>query len=99
VTAHPPLSIGSYDELLREEPAILKRIAELPGGGHLFLIHPFRLLADIGVRLAPDLETELVRRFPELSGLSDTPYDALKSAGTRQNVHFRIRGLFRKKSG
>jgi hypothetical protein len=98
VTTHRPLEIDSFDELLREEPVILKRIAEFPGGGHLFLIHPFRMLADIGVKLAPGLQSELVRRFPELSGLSDTPYDALKSAGTRQNVNFRVHGLFRRKS-
>jgi hypothetical protein len=91
-----PLAIGSFEELLREEPAILARIAEVRNGGYLFMVHPFRLLADIGVKLEPALEAELVRRFPELSGLSDAPYEALKASETPQKITFNIRGLFRK---
>jgi len=62
------------------------------------MIHPFRLLADVEVKLAPKLEAELIRRFPELSGLSDAPYDALKSSASPQPVRFNVRGLFRRKS-
>jgi hypothetical protein len=92
------LAIGSFEALLREEPEILARIADVPNGGYLFMIHPFRLLADIGVQLAPGLEAELVRRFPELSGLADAPYDALKASESPQRIQFHIRGLFRRKS-
>lgn len=97
MTSHPTLMIRTYEELLREEPAILRRIAETPNGGNLFMIHPLRLLADIEVNLTPELEAQLVRRFPELSGLSNTPYDALKSAVGAQKVRVHVRGLFRKK--
>jgi hypothetical protein len=99
VIVRQPLDIGSFEELLREEPQILTRIADVPNGGYLFIIHPFRLLADIGVRLAPTLEAELVRRFPELSGLSDVPYDALKASEAPQRIQFNIRGLFRRRQG
>ena len=97
MTHFSPIEIRSFAELRREEPQILNRIAETTNGGNLFMLHPFRLFADIGVRLTPELEAELVRRFPELSGLSPTPYDALKAAGGLQKVRFHIRGLFRTK--
>ena len=97
MTGLPPIEIRSFAELRRKEPEILHRIAEAPNGGNLFMLHPFRLFADIGVRLTPELEAELVRRLPELSGLSPTPYDALKAAGGPQKVRFHIRGLFRTK--
>ena len=98
MTAYAPLKVRSFEELLRDEKTILRRISEFPNGGNLFMIHPLRLLADVGVTLTPELEAQLVRRFPELSRLSITPYDALKSAKGEQKVRFHIRGLFRKKS-
>jgi len=98
MTELPRSAIHSYEELMRHEPAILRRIADMPNGGNLFMIHPLRLLADIGVTLTPELETQLIRRFPELSGLSSVPYDALKSTEGEQRVRFNIRGLFRKKT-
>jgi hypothetical protein len=98
VTDHQPLNVHSFDELLRKEETILRRIAEFTNGGNLFLIHPLRLLADVGVILTPELEGQLVQRFPELSGLSTAPFEALKSSKAEQKVRFHIRGLFRKKS-
>jgi hypothetical protein len=97
VTPIPRLAVHSYEELMRHEAAILRRISDTPNGGNLFMIHPLRLLADIGVTLTPELEAQLIRRFPELSGLSSAPYDALKSAKNEQKVRFNVRGLFRKK--
>lgn len=94
---HQPLPIGSFAELLHEEPKILRRIAETPNGGYLFMIHPLRLLADLEVKLTPELEAQLVRRFPELSALSLAPYEALKAAQGPQKIRFHIRGLFREK--
>jgi hypothetical protein len=98
MTAPPRLAVHSYEELMRHQPAILRRISDMPNGGNLFMIHPLRLLADIGVTLTPELEAQLIRRFPELSGLSSVPYDALKSAKGEQKVRFNVRGLFRKKT-
>jgi hypothetical protein len=98
MTGHQPLKVRSFEELLRDEETILRRISEFPNGGNLFMIHPLRLLAEIGVILTPELEAQLVRRFPELSGLSTAPYDALKSSKAEQKIRFHIRGLFRKKS-
>lgn len=79
------------------EPEIVKRIDAFPNGGKLFLIHPFRLLQDVGVAIDPDLQTQLVQRFPELTGFSDAPYEAVKAAKAQQNVRFRVHGLFRRK--
>jgi hypothetical protein len=93
----PPLAIRSFDDLVKAEREILQRIAKTPNGGNLFMLHPFRLFADVEVKLPKELEAEIVRRFPELSGLSSTAYEALRNRGGHQNVRFHIRGLFRKK--
>jgi hypothetical protein len=98
MTRFPPLAIRSFAELHRHEPEILKRIAEMPNGGNLFMLHPLRLFSDIDVKLTVELEAQLVRRFPELSGLSPIPYDALNASRAPQNIRFHIRGLFRTKS-
>src|SRR5215831_9698671 len=83
-------------DLVKAEREILQRIAKTPNGGNLFMLHPFRLFADVEVKLPKELEAEIVRRFPELSGLSSTAYEALRNRGGHQNVRFHIRGLFRK---
>jgi len=94
---HRQLEIESYAELLRREREILDRIERTPNGGNLFLAHPFRLLADIGVVLSKSLEKEIRGLHPELSGLAETSYEALKASGQPQNVRFRVQGLFRRR--
>jgi hypothetical protein len=92
----PPITINSYAELLKQEPIILKRIAEVPNGGNLFMAHPFQLLADVGVVLSKQVESHILRLHPELSNLSLAPYNAVKAAGA-QSVRYNIRGLFWRK--
>ncbi|HEY3203988.1 MAG TPA: hypothetical protein VGL03_10040 [Thermoanaerobaculia bacterium] len=94
---HKSLEIGSYAELLRREREILERIERMPNGGNLFLAHPFRLLADVGVVLAKKVEEEIRALHPELSGLGDGPYEALKASEQPQNVRFNVKGLFRRR--
>jgi len=89
------VSINTYADLLRHEPAILQRIADMPNGGNLFMAHPFQLLADIGVVLSKEVQRQILKWHPELSGLSLVPYEAVKAAGA-QSVRYRIRGLFRR---
>lgn len=91
------LHIHSYDELLRHEPEIIARIEQIPCGGNLFMAHPLRLLADVGVTLTADVEREILALHPELSGLSPVPYEALAKSTSTQPVQFRIRGLFRRR--
>ena len=55
------LEIESYAELLRHEREILDRIEKTPNGGNLFVAHPFRVLADVGVVLSESLEKETPR--------------------------------------
>ena len=88
------LNIGTFAELMQHEAAITARIARVPNGGQLFLINPFRMLADVGVKLAPEVVREIIRLEPNLSALSDHAYAALKAA-PQQKVQFHIRGLFR----
>jgi hypothetical protein len=87
------INVLTFDQLLGEEQNIVELINKVPNGGHLFLTHPFRLLQDIGVRLAPDVEKEIMRRQPEISGLSDATYNTLKAA-PQQRIRFRVHGLF-----
>jgi hypothetical protein len=94
---HERLEIESYAELLRREREILDRIERTPKGGNLFLAHPFRLLADVGVVLSKSLEKEIRALHPELSGLAESSYEALKASGQPQNVQFRVKGLFRRR--
>ena len=88
------LNIDSLAELSQHEEEVLERIALIPNGGNLFMIHPFMLLADLGVRLSERAKVEIVRRHPTLSALSPAPYLALKGSGQQQQVRFHLRGLF-----
>src|SRR5436190_20579975 len=94
--AAPWLHVASFAELLVHEKAILERIEQTPNGGHLFMIHPLRLLTDLGVVLSKEAEAEILRRHPELTGLSSTPYEALERSREPQGLRFHIRGLFRR---
>ena len=93
------LEVGSYAELLRREPEIFDRIERIPNGGNLFMAHPFRLLADVGVVLSRELEREIRALHPELSGLAESSYEALKASGQTQNVRFKLKGLFKRREG
>jgi hypothetical protein len=85
--------VDSYRALLSHQEEILKRIRRTPNGGRLFLIEPFRLLADVGVDVTPEARNEIVRIHPGLSGLSVTTYEALKSSRERQPLRYHIRRL------
>ena len=87
------LIIDSYRVLLSHEREILERIRRTPNGGRLFLIEPFRLLAEIGVEITPAARDEIVAIHPGLKGISSTPYDALKASRERQSLRFHIRRL------
>lgn len=87
------LVIESYRELVDRQQEIVERINRIPNGGHLFIIEPFRLLAEVGVTVTPAARDDIVRAHPGLSGISRTPYDALKGSRVRQRLRYRIRGL------
>lgn len=90
------LKIHSYDELLENEKQIIKKINKMRNGGYLFMIHPFKLLEDIGVKLSDEAKNEIIEIEPSLTGLSLIPYNALKKSKTKQNIHFNIKGLIKK---
>lgn len=91
----PTIAIDTLDELLEHEPELVDRIERVPNGGNLFMAHPFRLLADIGVELAEGARQEILALEPQLSALSEAPYEALRDNPEEQRIHFRVRGLFR----
>jgi hypothetical protein len=95
--AAPWLTINSFDELIKHEKSILDRIEKTPNGANLFMVHPFLLLADIGVQVSEQAKSEILKANPNISGLSRTPYDALKRSTAKQNVNFRLRGLFQRR--
>jgi hypothetical protein len=89
----PRLAIDSFEEFVAHEREILERIESVPNGGHLFLLHPFLLLAEVGVEITERAHLEIVRIKPELSALSKVPYEALKKSKEKQKIRFRIRSL------
>jgi hypothetical protein len=89
------LCLPNLGALFKAEPEILARIATVPGGGSLFLVHPFRLFADIGVVLSDECKAEICTAHPELSGLSDQTYDAVRGAA-EPSMNVVLGGLFRK---
>jgi hypothetical protein len=91
------ITVNSYEELMAREEEILARIANVPHGAQLFLIHPLRLFADIGVDLSERAKDELLGREPNLTGLSSLPYDALRSSEEPQSVRFHLHGLFERR--
>ena len=63
----PHLAIGSLDEFISQQSEILERIAARRNGGHLFLLEPFELLAELGVKLAPEARQRfsvLIQAYP-----------------------------------
>ncbi|MDQ5826047.1 MAG: hypothetical protein M3441_17775 [Chloroflexota bacterium] len=95
----PWLEVDSFEELMNHENEIVQRINSFPNGAQLFLIHPFRLLADIGVALSERAEQEIRLFEPRITGLSDLPYNALKNNKAKQHVRFTLRGLFERRAG
>ena len=91
-----PLTVNSWDELLKHEEEILRRIAHVINGGNLFITHPFQMLADIGVLLSDRTREEILAREPSLRGLSLLPYKALRDTPSEQHIKFRVHGLFRR---
>jgi hypothetical protein len=89
----PRLAINSLDDLRAHEKEILERIHSVPKGAHLFLVHPFRLLAECGVEVADRARREMLQQYPGLSSLSTVPYEALKKSKEKQRIRFHIRTL------
>lgn len=91
-----PILIQSYEALLEREPELLARIAEIPNGGMLFLLHPLLLFTEIGVQLMPHVEEEFALRHGGSGGWSEAPYRALRESTAPQSVEVCLRGLFRR---
>jgi hypothetical protein len=92
------LTLDSYEEFLASEQEILERIASIPNGGQLYLLHPFLLLADVGIKLTDRAKSEILREHEGLSSVSPTPYQALMGSQQTQSTRFRIRSLSRRGS-
>ncbi|HWW59726.1 MAG TPA: hypothetical protein VN181_00025, partial [Thermoanaerobaculia bacterium] len=92
------LYVDTYAELLEQESEMLRRIETVPDGGNLFLIHPFMLLADIGVELSDGALAEILEVAPHLRALSDVPYRALRASGSPQRFRVHLRGLFNRRT-
>ena len=98
-SGQPWLKVDSLDELLQHEKEIVKRIEAMPNGGNLFLTHPFMLFDDLGIELSEKTKAEIIRLEPHLTGLSETPYKALKDSKAKQNFRVHLTGLFERKAG
>jgi len=90
------IKINSFDELFDHEREILERIKRIPNGGHLFLVHPFMLLADIGVELSERAKEEIVQQEPTLATVSALPYHALRRSEKASRLRVHLRGLFQR---
>jgi hypothetical protein len=92
----PRLIIDSLEKLQQHEKEIVGRIAQFPNGGNLFVAHPFLLLAEVGVDISDKFRIELTSQDPYLTGLSPTPYQALRATKGKQRIRFQVHGLFRR---
>jgi hypothetical protein len=92
------LHVDTYAQLLEHESEMLRRIETVPNGGNLFLIHPFMLLADIGVELSDRALAEILEVAPHLRALSDVPYRALRASTSLQRFRVHLRGLFSRRT-
>src|SRR6476661_8743940 len=88
------LEIDSAESLTRNQDAILARINETPNGGWLFTVHPFLLLADIGVRVDEHVRQKIVARNPHLSTPSASAYEAIRLRRGQSMITVRLKGLF-----
>src|SRR5262249_56278014 len=94
--AYERLVIDSFADLITHEPQILRRIGDVPNGGHLFLVHPFLLLEEVGVDLSDAARREILDREPQLRSLSPVPYRALlRRNAPHPNFHLRLHPSFR----
>ena len=96
MASREPIVIDSYEALLENEGELLARIAEVPNGGMLFLIHPLLLFAEVGAQLTPEVEEEFARQHGGSGGWSEEPYRALRGSDATQTVTVELRGLFRR---
>ena len=90
------LRIKSLNELFIHEKEILRRIDETPNGPNLFVVHPLRMLADVGVELSKEAQQAVLQHEPGLAALSATAYEALKKTQEPQRVRFHLKALFRR---
>jgi hypothetical protein len=97
-SGQPWLKVDLLDELFQHEKEIVARITATPNGGNLFLIHPFMLFDDLGIELSEKAKTEIIQLEPHLTGLSATPYNALKASKGQQNFRVHLTGLFERKA-
>ena len=86
--------VATYDELLAREQELIDRIRAIPNGGQLNLLHPLRLLADVGVELAPEARDEFASRHGGAGAWSERPYRALRESTSEQPSRVILRGLF-----
>ena len=94
----PRISVASLEDLLAHEKEILERINSVPNGGNLFLLQPFLLLDEVGVKVSQRARRQIVQRLPGLSALSIVPYEELKKSKEKQKIRFRIRSLLQRRA-
>jgi hypothetical protein len=99
--AFPALKISSFDELVSQEAEVLRRIRARPNGARLLLVHPRRLLGDIGVHLDPAVIDEWSRRACEdlfaTTGLEGT-YDAVADSDPTAGPSITLKALLKGKN-
>jgi hypothetical protein len=96
---HSPLAISSFEDLLKHEPEIVRRINDTPNGGRLLILDAARLLADLGVTLSEEALFEWRRRVGFSVGTPSrtrTAYDAIARGPRDERVRIRVRNLLPK---
>jgi len=83
--------IESHQALLERQDEIVERINRTPNGGQLFMVEPFRLLADVGVSVTPAARDEIVRiRRPGTSGEPAVRARSAAARSERLGAHDRL---------
>jgi hypothetical protein len=90
----PWMKLETMEQLIANEQQIIAKMDALPNGGLLFVLHPFLLLADIGVEISADLKQVLIQRIPTLRSLSESTYYAVRRTQEPQINTYHFKRLF-----
>jgi hypothetical protein len=87
------VSLKSMKELASHEEELLRRLAEQPHGGALFLLDPLRALGDVGAVIEPELSAAIRKRYgvPEMRS---PLYDLIREGRAEPPFDVTVKNLF-----
>lgn len=90
------ISINDWNDMIKHEDTILKRIKALPNGSNAFIANPLLCIAEVGVRLSEEFREELIGQHPTLAMKSAIIFRAILNNEMDNKININLRGLFRR---